>query len=163
MCSADAAAAKRATQIRRDSVVHIDPGREMTQAELKVFVEGLDDVQRAEAFGYTLFFVGDDHRLPFVTIADSDQEFDTVSNLDRDGVFRINIGVSKATFGSLLDDGRSEDIDHRVLDRFLPHPHYSKQNWVCILNPGRQNADAVKQLIAEAHSIAAARLRRTHR
>lgn len=132
----------------------------MTQAEVEAFVEGLDDVQRSEAFGYTLFFVGDDHRLPFVTIADSDQDVDKVSSLDRDGVFRINIGVSKATFEGLLGDRSSEDTDHRVLDRFLPHPHYSKQNWLCILNPGRGNTDSVKKLIAEAHAIAAARMRR---
>ncbi|HEX7051131.1 MAG TPA: DUF6194 family protein [Longimicrobiales bacterium] len=132
----------------------------MTQAEVEAFIEGLEDVQRAEAFGYTLFFVGDDRRLPFVTIADSDQEFDNVSNLDRDGVFRINIGVSKATFTTLLGDPGSENVDHRVLDRFLPHPHYSKQNWVCILNPGRQNTEPVKELIAEAHAIATARMRR---
>lgn len=133
---------------------------EMTQAQAEAFVEALDNVQRAEAFGYTLFFVGDDHRLPFVTIADADQEFDNVSNLDRDGVFRINIGVNKATFESLLGDRGSKDIDYGILDRFLPHPHYSKQNWVCILNPGQQNADSVKKLIAEAHAIAAARIRR---
>lgn len=135
-------------------------GKEMTQAEVEAYVQGLENVQRAQAFGYTLFFVGDDHRLPFVTIADSDQEFDNVSNLDREGVFRINIGVSKATFESLVGARDPEDVDYRELDRFLPHPHYSKQNWVCILSPGPRNTDSVKELIAEAHSIAAARLRR---
>lgn len=132
----------------------------MTQAEIEAFVEGLDNVQRAEAFGYLLFFVGDDHRLPFVTIADSDQESDNVSNLDRDGVFRINVGVSNAAFESLLHHRGSEDIDQSVLDRFLPHPHYSQQNWVCILNPGQRNEESVKELIVEAHSIATARMRR---
>lgn len=52
---------------------------------------GLPDVQREESFGYAFFFVGDDHRLPFVTIADSDSEYDRVSDLDREGVFRLNI------------------------------------------------------------------------
>lgn len=132
----------------------------MTQAEVEAFVEGLDDVQRTEAYGYTLFFVGDDHRLPFVTIADADQEADRVSHLDRQGVFRINVGVSKATFAALVGDLRSEDVDHRLLDRFLPHPHYAKQSWVCILNPGPQNADVVEELIVEAHAIAAERARR---
>lgn len=132
----------------------------MTRADVEAFIVGLDHVQRAEALGYTLFFVGHDHRLPFVTIADSDQDFDNVSNLDRDGVFRINIGASKATFEEQLGDRDSEETDHRVLDRFLPHPHYSKQNWLCILNPERGNTDSVKKLIAEAHAIAAARMRR---
>ncbi len=63
----------------------------MTQAEVEAFVAAMDNVQRSENFGYSFFFVGDDHRLPFMTIANSDNEFYNVSYLDRDGVFRINI------------------------------------------------------------------------
>lgn len=132
----------------------------MTQAEAEAFVAGMDNVQRVNGFGYAFFFVGDDHRLPFVTVADSDNDYDSVSNLDRDGVFRINIGVSKETFESLLADSGPEDVDHSVLDVFLPHPHYSKQHFVCILNPSGENAETAKRLIVEAHSIAASRLRR---
>lgn len=69
----------------------------MTQAEVEAFVAGLENVQRPENFGYWFFLAGDDHRLPFVTIANSGQEFDNVSNLGREGVFRINIGVGKDT------------------------------------------------------------------
>ena len=36
----------------------------MTQAEVEAFVAELENVQRAENFGYSFFFVGDDHRLP---------------------------------------------------------------------------------------------------
>jgi hypothetical protein len=132
----------------------------MTQEEVEAFVATMDNVQRVENFGYTFFFVGDDHRLPFVSIADSDNDFDNVSDLDRDGVFRINIGVSKETFVSLLAGCSPENVDHRALDVFLPHPHYSKQYFVCVLNPSRENARTVKELIIEAHSIAASRLRR---
>jgi len=135
-------------------------GEDVTPAEVEALVEGLEDVQRAEAYGYTLFFVGDDRRLPFVTIADSDREFDDVLDLDREGVFRINIGVSKARFEALVGDLGSGAVDHRALDRFLPHPHYARQNWICILNPGPQNAESVRESIAEAHSIAVARMRR---
>jgi hypothetical protein len=106
------------------------------------------------------FFVGDDHRLPFVTIANSDQDFDNVSNLNRDGVFRINIGISKETFQSLIAAPSSEPIDYSVLNVFLPHPDYARQHFVCILNPSHENVEATKKLIVEAHSIAAARLHR---
>jgi len=132
----------------------------MNQSEVETFVEKLENVQREENFGYIFFFVGDDHRLPFVTIGHSDNDFDKVSNLDREGVFRINIGVSRETFNSLLADPSTENIDYSVLDVFLPHPHYAKQNFVCILNPSGQNAETTKRLILEAHSIAAARLQR---
>ncbi len=132
----------------------------MTQAEAEAFVATLDNVQREDNFGYAFFFVGDDHRLPFVTIGTSDNEFDSVSNLNREGVFRLNIGVSSETFDSLLGESTPETIDYSVLDVFLPHPHYSKQRWVCILNPSHDNAETAKNLIVEAHSIAASRLRR---
>lgn len=132
----------------------------MNQSEVETFVEKLENVQREENFGYIFFFVGDDHRLPFVTIGHSDNDFDKVSNLDREGVFRINIGVSRGTFNALLADPSTENIDYSVLDVFLPHPHYAKQNFVCILNPSGENAEITKKLMVEAHSIAAARLQR---
>lgn len=130
----------------------------MNQSEMEAFIEGLDNVQREENFGYIFYFVGDDHRLAFVTIGHSDNEFDTVSNLNRDGVFRVNIGVSKATFASLLADAPSENMDYSMLNVFLPHPHYAKQHYVSILNPSEENAKITQQLILEAHAIAAARL-----
>jgi hypothetical protein len=132
----------------------------MNQSEVEEFVAGLDNVQREDNFGYVFYFVGDDHRLSFTTIANSDNEFDSVSNLNREGVFRINIGVSKKTFDLLLTDSSSKNIDYSVRNVFLPHPDYAKQHFICILNPSGENVDTTKQLIVEAHSIAANRLRR---
>ena len=132
----------------------------MNQAEAEAFVAGLENVQRTENFGYAFFFVGDDHRLPFVTTANSDNDFDNVSNLDREGVFRINIGVSKETFRKLIGEASVEPVDYSLLDLFLPHPDYTKQNFICILNPVGENVETTKTLIEEAHSIATARLQR---
>jgi hypothetical protein len=132
----------------------------MTQAEVEEFVAELANVQREEAFGYSLFFAGDDHRLPFVTIANSDQDFDNVSNLNRAGVFRVNIGVSKETFKNVIAASSSEPVDYSVLNVFLPHPDYAPQHFVCILNPSGENVETIKKLIVEAHAIAAARLQR---
>ena len=132
----------------------------MTQAEVEAFVIELANVQREENFGYSFFFVGDDHRLPFLTIANSDYEYDIVSNLNRDGVFRINIGISKETFRNLIPEPDTEPIDYSVLDTFLPHPDYAKQHFLCILNPSNENIERTKKLIVEAHAIAAARLQR---
>jgi hypothetical protein len=132
----------------------------MNQLEVEAFVAQLDNVQREENFGYSFFFVGDDHLVPFVSISDSDNDYDKVSNLNREGVFRINIGVSRETFNSLFSDTDSENIDYSVLNVFLPHPEYSKQNFICILNPSDENIEATRKLIIEAHSIAASRLHR---
>ena len=132
----------------------------MNQSEVAAFVEQLENVQREENFGYSFFFVGDDHLVPFVSIADSDNEYDSVSNLNREGVFRINIGVSRETFQSLFAASSSENIDYSVLNTFLPHPEYAKQNFICILNPSDENIEITQQFITESHSIAASRLNR---
>ena len=50
----------------------------MNPSEVEEFVADMDNVQREENFGYTFFFVGDDHRLPFVSISDSDNEYDSL-------------------------------------------------------------------------------------
>lgn len=132
----------------------------MNQAEVEAFVAALENVQREDNFGYAFFFVGDDHRLSFLTIANTDNEYDNVSNLNRDGVFRINMGVSKETFKSLVGDPGVEAVDYSALDVFLPHPEYARQHYICILNPTGENVEKTKKLIIEAHSIAAARLQR---
>jgi hypothetical protein len=120
----------------------------------------LENVQQTENFGYLFYFVGDDHRLPFVTIANSDNDYDSVSNLNREGIFRINIGVSKDTFDKLIPEYDAESVDHSLLNTILPHPDYAKQNFICILNPSGENDDRTKALIEEAHSIAAVRFQR---
>ena len=132
----------------------------MNQTELETFISNLDNVQQEENFGYLFYFVGDDHRLPFVTIANSDNEYDKVSNLNREGVFRINIGVSKETFQQLVGESSGEALDYSVLNVFLPHPDYARQHFICILNPSGENVEVTKKLIGEAHSIAAARFQR---
>jgi hypothetical protein len=132
----------------------------MTEAEIEAFVAALANVQREENFGYSFFFVGDDHRLPFVTLANADNDYDNVSNLNRDGVYRVNIGISKATFQDLIGETSTDPIDYSRLNVFLPHPDYAKQHFICILNPAGENVETTKQLIREAHAIAAARLER---
>lgn len=132
----------------------------MNKSEVLEFVSKMDNVQQEENYGYTFFSIGDDNLLPFVTLADSDNEYDSVSNLNREGVFRINIGVSRETFTSLIGDYNSDDIDYSALNVFLPHPDYAKQNFICILNPSQDNVEKTKTFIREAHANAKKRLER---
>jgi hypothetical protein len=108
------------------------------------------------------FFSLDPSQWPnFATIVTTD-EHDTgnPSHLARDGVFRLNIGVGRATFERLVDP--SADPDYAALDTILPHPVYAKQRWIAILNPSRGTFDAtLKPLIAEAHDRLAASRART--
>src|SRR5689334_23123648 len=133
----------------------------MKQAEVEAFVTGMENVQREENYGYVFFFVGDGHLLSFVTIADADNEWDSVSNLNREGVFRINIGVSRETFDQLIGEADANNpVDYSLLNTFLPHPEYAKQNFICILNPAGGNVEKTKELIREAHAIATKRMQR---
>jgi hypothetical protein len=104
------------------------------------------------------------HQFPFTTIVTKDYgDFDNTSHLDRPDVFRLNIGVSRETFGTLFghppgdDSAMGTGYDFAALDRLMPHPAYARQSWVCVLNPSPESFEAVKPLLAEAYSRAATR------
>jgi hypothetical protein len=95
----------------------------------------------------------------FATIVWTD-DFDQASNLSRPGVFRLNMGVGRATFERLVVAGTKPD--YTAMDRILPHPVYAKQRWVSILNPGETSVrDVVMPLLTEAHDRLAAQRARS--
>jgi hypothetical protein len=114
------------------------------------------------------------HRFPFATIVTKDYgEFDGSSQLDRPGVFRLNIGVSRATYERLFGPPprgipRTGEVlwqepthDFTILDQLLPHPVYAPQAWVCVLNPSAATFETLAPLLAEAHDRAARRYHAT--
>jgi hypothetical protein len=111
------------------------------------------------AFGYTFFFYKSDHILPFAMLISSDQDYDRISNLDRPGVFRLNIGVSKQTFQSLFGTAKVDvsSYDFTVLDVIMPHPEYAQQNFICVLSPSEGTFERLRALLAEAYDIAVRR------
>jgi hypothetical protein len=118
------------------------------------------------AWGDT-FFIYDPHRnlegsrrFPFATIVIKDYgDFDIASNLDRPGVFRLNIGVSKETYASLFDAGAEHDFT--ALDQLMPHPVYGRNHWVCVLNPSEATFETLKPLLQEAYDRAVERYARS--
>jgi hypothetical protein len=101
----------------------------------------------------------DKQQLPFATIVTKDYgDFDNASNLNREGVFRLNVGVSRDTFRSLFDDDATYDFT--ALDRLMPHPVYRRQSWICVLNPSAETFEQLKPLLREAYEIAVARVTR---
>src|SRR5438094_4258709 len=90
-------------------------------------------------------------QLPFVTIVTGDH-YDNASELDRDGAYRVNIGLTRAGYAELI--GESTVDDHTPRDVLLPHPEYAGQHWVCVINPGDRTADTVLKLIADAYEFA---------
>lgn len=137
-------------------------------AVTRYIVETFDGSVTAAEWGDLFFFYNPDQTLPkdiyFATLKTSDDDYDHASNLDRPGVYRLNIGVSKETFLALfgqkpqkLGAGDGSDIggDFTVLDQLLPHPVYASMGWVCILNPGDETfRHTVQPLLAEAYAVA---------
>ena len=92
-------------------------------------------------------------RFPFATIVTKDYgEFDNLSNLDREEVFRLNVGLSRETFKSLFASNAEHDF--AALDRLMPHPVYGDYHWVCVLNPSRETFEALQPLLREAYDRA---------
>lgn len=134
------------------------------QAVSHYITESFAGVETTSNFGYSFFFYRDDHMLPFATIASSDNEYDRVSNLDRPGVFRLNIGVSRETFQRLFgtQDPGVEVYDYTALDRLMPHPDYAAQSFLCVLSPSPATFEQLRPLLAEAYGLAVTRYNRRH-
>src|SRR5689334_7027021 len=131
----------------------------------KYILETFADVETELNFGYTFFFYRSDHKLPFATIASSDNEYEQVSKLDRPGVYRLNIGVSRETFQSLFGTEKVDvsAYDFTALDVIMPHPDYAKQHFICVLTPSEATFEKIRPMLAEAYEIAVRRFKRQNR
>lgn len=123
------------------------------------------EVETTINFGYTFFFYKTDDKLPFATIASPYNEYESISNLDRPGVYRLNIGVSKQTFQSLFGTAKVEvnDYDFTALDVIMPHPEYAKQHFICVLSPSDETFERIRPLLAEAYDVAVRRFNRRNK
>ena len=153
----------------------------MNEAEISQYItktfEGVDVVT---ASGNSFFFynpdknVAPDHRFPFVTLVTSDL-YDQFSNLNRPSIFRLNIGIGKQTFRSLIGSPslpserdsaarsfeNASGYDFTTLDQVMPHPVYGRMYWVCVLNPSDETLETkVRQLLAEAYDLAVSKYKR---
>ena len=123
------------------------------------------EVETTTNFGYTFFFYKSDHMVPFATLISSDQDHDRISNLDRPGVFRLNIGVSREMFQSLFGTAKVDvsSYDFTALDVIMPHPEYAPQNFICVLSPSEATFERVQALLTEAYEIAVQRYNRRNK
>ena len=117
---------------------------------IRFIITQFEGIQTEFSNGATFFFTGNDHKFPFATLVTNDFH-DTASNLNRAGVFRLNIGVSKATFQRLFE-GKS-DFDFSALDQIMPHPIYGMMFWICVLSPSENTLETVHGLLAEAYQL----------
>lgn len=128
-------------------------------AVIAYIMETYPEVETSQAYGYDMFFYQSDRKLSFATLISSDYDYDHISHLDRPGVFRLNIGVSKQTFQSLFGSNEVtiSDYDFTALDMIMPHPEYAQYHFICVLSPSEATFGKIKPLLAEAYEIAGRR------
>ena len=127
---------------------------ETTFAGVDIVVASKENGAPEVAWGDSFFIYDPDRnlpepkRFPFATIVTQDYgDFDNASNLNRPGVFRLNVGVSKETFARLF--GAEGEHDFTELDRLMPHPVYGANHFVCVLNPSDSTFESVTPLLKE--------------
>lgn len=104
---------------------------------------------------------------PFATMVTKDNDFDHLSNLNRSGVYRLNVGVGKETFRKLFGDGKPPSaetvaetgFDFAALDELMPHPTYGRMYWISVLSPSDATFEqTVRPLLKEAYDLSVARV-----
>jgi hypothetical protein len=123
------------------------------EAITRTILEMWPETDVAEAQNARFFSLDPEKHWPnFATIVTTDEHDEGApSDLARPGVFRLNIGVGRATFENVSADA-GPTPEYAALDRLLPHPVYAKQLWISILNPNDATfRDVVRPLLTEAH------------
>lgn len=130
-------------------------------------VSRFEGVVPKSSWGETSLFYNPGQRLPngvyFCTIKEKNGDNDTSSDLDRDLVFRLSIGIGKDSYeqrfglkpkrpskGGIVNTGH----DFTQFDTLMPHPIYGWMSWVQVLSPSEQTFTSILPLIAEAHANA---------
>lgn len=126
-----------------------------------------DGTVAVDAWGETSLFYNPGRVLPrgvyFATVKEKDGDNDRASRLDRDGVFRLNVGTSKPLYlekfgpppprpgkGCIVEGPWSFE----KLDELTPHPVYGWMSWVAVLNPTPETFAEVRSLIDAAYEKA---------
>ena len=129
-------------------------------------LSNFDGLSLLDSWGEKSFFYNPNNLLPrgiyFCTIKEKDGANDKASDLNRDGIFRVNFGISKQTFlnrfhllpkrpskGNIIDGS----YDFKALDVLTPHPIYGWMAWVSILNPSHDSWNNLQMLLAESYKI----------
>lgn len=130
-----------------------------------------ENVREVEAGGDYFFMYKEEEKFPFATIVTSDNDFDSVSNLNRGGFYRLNIGIDKATFqhlfasisakpgiGGYVDSG----IDFTKENTLFPHPFYGTMYWVSIVNPTEDSYPQLRGFLDYAYTKAKTNYEKGH-
>lgn len=137
-------------------------------------LDTFDDVVALPSWGEDAFFFNPGRVRPrgvyFATLKEKDGANDRASALDRHGVYRLNIGLTKEDYRALFGDpparpGKGGIVrtghDFTAIDVLTPHPVYGWMTWVSILNPSAESFERLKPLLANAYRNACATFGKT--
>lgn len=137
---------------------------------IKILTTELDGVVPKSSWGETSLFYNPGNLLPngvyFCTIKENDGDNDKSSNLNRDSVFRVSIGVGSVNYEKHFgvrpkrpEKGNIVNTGHNFteLDKLMPHPIYAWMSWVQILSPSKSSFDSILPLVKDAHASAVAK------
>ena len=134
---------------------------------LRIIKEKFNGLEINTNWGETGLFYNPEGKLKkgiyLLTIKEKDGANDKASNLNREGVFRLNLGVSKTTFIELFGEIPTRppaggiinmDYDFTKQNTLMPHPVYGWMSWLCVLNPGADTFEGMLPLIEEGYDLA---------
>lgn len=134
---------------------------------LNYCLENLDGVVEINSWGERGIFYNPGRVLKrgvyVLTVKEKDGNNDRSSQLNRNGTFRVNLGLRKPTFQKLFGElpkrpakgsvvGMSYDFTNT--DTIMPHPVYAWIGWICVLNPTIETFESLKTYIQESYEFA---------
>ena len=115
---------------------------------LQYCLNTLEETVLISSWGERGIFYNPENRLKrgvyILTIKEKDGDNDKGSHLNRENIYRVNIGLRKPTFQRMFGHLPARpaageivkmDYDFTAIDTLLPHPVYAWMGWVCVLNP----------------------------
>ena len=133
------------------------------EALIEALLDRFPGTVAIDAWGETSLFYNPGRMLPrgvyFATVKEKDGENDRASKIDREGLFRFNVGTSKPLFLERFGPppprpGKGQAIegewDFTKLNTITPHPVYGWMSWVSVLNPSAQTLEGMDDMIEAA-------------
>ena len=140
----------------------------LSQEAIRQYIlDEFNHVNPLEAWGELSFFVNPEMKLKrgkyFATLKSKDGENDKGSNLERESIFRLSIGLPPKDYETIfgprpprpVKGGIVEgDYNFTALNTLTPHPVYGWMGWVAILNPSETNFERCKNYLNAAYDKA---------
>lgn len=134
---------------------------------LEYCLKELEGTVLVSSWGERGIFYNPDNKLKrgvyVLTVKEKDGENDKGSDLNRENVYRVNLGVRKDTFVKMFGVMPKRPVksgivdmpyDFSVINKIIPHPVYAWMGWICVLNPSEDIFEKLKPLIQEAYEYA---------